>query len=98
MNKYELEKDVERYLVKKVKERGGWALKFVSPGIRGVPDRLILLPFGRVAFAELKRGGGELSAWQRKWRSILTGMGFRVGVLWSKADADSFLQAVDSGI
>ena len=51
------EKDVEQSLLKQVKMAGGQALKFVSPGHNGVPDRLILLPHGKVAFAEMKAPG-----------------------------------------
>ena len=49
------EKQVERDFVIAVKRRGGLALKFVSPGRIGVPDRIVLLPNGKCAFAEIKR-------------------------------------------
>lgn len=52
-----LEKHIESKLRKKVKELGGRAYKFVSPGNSGVPDRLIVLPNGKIGFAELKRPG-----------------------------------------
>lgn len=52
-----LEKDMERYLINRVKQRGGICLKFVSPGRAGVPDRIIVLPSGRVYFVEVKRPG-----------------------------------------
>ena len=48
---------IERKLVIEVKKRGGLAVKFVSPGLDGVPDRLVLLPMGRIAFVEVKRHG-----------------------------------------
>ena len=48
------EKEVEQSLVLAVKKKGGLALKFVSPGLSGVPDRLILMPNGRLGFIELK--------------------------------------------
>ena len=68
------EKSIESKLVSEVKRRGGIAPKFVSPGLDGVLDRLILLPGGRIAFAELKSPGkhsapcrvcesGSLSPW-----------------------------------
>ena len=47
------EKEIEKKLVKAVKERKGMALKFICPGLDGVPDRLILMPNGRMAFIEL---------------------------------------------
>jgi hypothetical protein len=49
-----LEKTIEQALVKRVKELGGMAEKFVSPGRRSVPDRLITLPGGVIIFVELK--------------------------------------------
>ena len=54
------EKQGERNFVKAVKEAGGLAMKFVSPGRVGVPDRIVLLPGGRAVFAEIKRPGGKL--------------------------------------
>ena len=46
------EKTIEEHLVKAVRLMGGLAPKFVSPGLDGVPDRLLLLPNGRMAFAD----------------------------------------------
>ena len=51
------ESTVEHRLVIEVKKRGGIALKFVSPGIDGVPDRLVLLSHGKSAFVEVKAPG-----------------------------------------
>ena len=51
------EKTTETKLVKAVRAIGGLAPKFVSPGLDGVPDRLVLLPGGRIAFIELKAQG-----------------------------------------
>lgn len=48
------EKEVEQKFVKAVKLAGGFCIKFTSPGFNGVPDRLVLLPKGRMAFIELK--------------------------------------------
>ena len=52
-----IEKQVEQALRKAVRDRGGLALKFVSPGLAGVPDRIVLMPNRRVAFVELKAPG-----------------------------------------
>ena len=49
-----IEKQVEQALRKAVRDRGGLALKFVSPGLAGVPDRIVLMPHRHVAFVELK--------------------------------------------
>ncbi len=51
------EKTIEAKLVKNVRSMGGLALKFSSPGFDGVPDRLVLLPGGRIAFIELEALG-----------------------------------------
>ena len=51
------ESEIEKRLKNAVKMRGGLALKFVSPNFNGVPDRLLLLPEGKAAFAELKATG-----------------------------------------
>lgn len=61
------ESEIEARLVRGVKEAGGLCYKFVSPGNPGVPDRLILLPGGRILFVELKTPGGKLSNIQ-SWR------------------------------
>lgn len=71
-----LEKDVEQMLVKAVKQKGGLCLKFVSPGFDGVPDRLVLLPEGRIAFIELKAPGKKPRALQKKRMKQLSGLGF----------------------
>ena len=57
------ERDVERYLIKKCEKRGWLCWKFVSPGRRGVPDRIVIRP-GAVAFVEVKRKGGRVSPLQ----------------------------------
>lgn len=54
------EKELELMLVKEVKRRGGRSFKFISPGINGVPDRLVLLPFGRAGFVEVKAPGKKM--------------------------------------
>ena len=54
------EKTIERKLVQAVHLMGGLALKFVSPGLDGVPDRVVLLPGGKAAFVELKAPGKKM--------------------------------------
>ncbi len=63
-----LERDIERKLTAHVRSLGGWAMKLVSPGNAGVPDRLIILPGGQVIFAELKTDTGRVSPLQ--WAAI----------------------------
>lgn len=73
-----LEKEVERALVKKTEERGGMAWKFVSPGKSGVPDRIILLPNGKMGFVELKALGKKMRPLQKKRKKQLEDLGFQV--------------------
>ena len=72
------EKDIEKKLVEAVREIGGLAPKFVSPGWDGVPDRLILLPGKRMAFVELKAPGKKLRPVQIRRKEQMESLGFRV--------------------
>ena len=58
------ERDVERALVRAVQSRGGICPKWVSPGLDGVPDRIVMLPDGRIGFVELKAPGERPRALQ----------------------------------
>ncbi len=73
-----LEKSVEQKLTKAVKDKGGLALKFVSPNFNGVPDRLVLMPFGKMAFIELKAPKKKMRALQIKRKRQLESLGFSV--------------------
>ena len=72
------EKTVENKLVKAVKALGGLAPKFISLGFDGVPDRLVLLPKGRIAFIELKAPGKQLRPLQVRRKRQLEELGFSV--------------------
>ncbi len=72
------EKFIEEKLKKAVKEKGGLCLKFVSPGFDGVPDRIILMPGGIMAFAELKAPGKKLRPLQERRKRQLESLGFSV--------------------
>lgn len=69
------EKDIERFLVNGVKKLGGVAYKFVSPGNAGVPDRLIVMPGGRVYFVELKTDAGYATVLQKRQMDRLLRLG-----------------------
>lgn len=77
----------ERKLCDYIKSLGGKAYKWVSPGVRGVPDRIAILPGGRVIFIEVKRPGlsDGLSIRQRKIIAALEGLGCTV---WRISDMD----------
>ena len=72
------EKTVESKLVKAVKAKGGLTPKFVSPGFDGVPDRLALLPGGKLAFIELKAEGKTFRPLQVRRKRQLEALGFSV--------------------
>ncbi len=75
------EKTIELKLKNTVKSMGGIALKLISPGFDGVPDRLVLLPHGKLAFIELKAPGKRLRPLQEKRKRQLEALGFLVYVL-----------------
>ena len=72
------EKHIETRLVNAVRSQGGMCPKFVSPGTDGVPDRIILLTGGRIAFAETKAPGKKMRPLQVKRKGQLEALGFRV--------------------
>lgn len=74
------------------------AIKLVSPSFAGLPDRLVLIRAmdaapARVAFVELKRPGGRLSAMQTRVFDWLEGWGFDVEVVSSKPEAEAWAKA-----
>lgn len=75
------EKTLEHKFVMEVKRAGGLALKLVSPGFDGMPDRLLLLPGGRMAFVEVKAPGQKPRPLQLSRHKLLMRLGFRVFVL-----------------
>ncbi len=75
------EKYIEQKLVKTVKAAGGMAPKFMSPSLAGMPDRLVLLPKGKMAFVEIKSTGMKPRPLQTKRHRMLRRLGFKVYVL-----------------
>ena len=75
------ESSVEKRIKEEVEKLGGRCLKWVSPGFTGVPDRIIILPGGRVIFAEIKRPGEKPRPRQRRVAQILSDLGCEVVVL-----------------
>ena len=72
------EKKIEQKLVQAVRRMGGLAPKFVSPGFDGVPDRIVLLPVGKIAFVELKADGKKPRPLQARRKRQLEALGFKV--------------------
>lgn len=87
-----MERDIERYLIKRVKQMGGKAYKWTSPGNVGVPDRIVLLPDGVILFVECKASGLKPRASQRKRISEIEALGWTVHVVDSKAAVDEVLR------
>ena len=78
--------------MRRVKEIGGVAYKFVSPSNRGVADRLVVLPGGRVWFVEVKKEGGRLSTLQNIFIAEMQRLQQNVRVVWSKEDVDQLIK------
>ena len=89
-----LEKDIEAHLVRRVRDAGGKAYKFVSPANRGVADRVVVMPGGRVWFVEVKAMGGRLSPLQRVFLDEVKGLGCNYKIVWSKEDVDAFVASL----
>ena len=88
------ESQIERQLVRGVKARGGMCMKFTSPGLLGVPDRLVLTPTGCIYFVELKTENGRLASIQKWVIGELQKRGAEVRVIKSPEAVKDFLKEV----
>lgn len=75
------ERDIEKKLTKAVKAQGGMCPKLISPGMDGMPDRLVLMPQARIGFVEVKRPGARPRPLQERRHAQLRSLGFLVLVL-----------------
>ena len=91
-----LEKTIEHKLKSAVKNMGGIAFKFTTPGINGVPDRLVLLPHGKLAFIELKAPGREMRPLQVRRKRQLEQLGFLVYCIDSAEQIGGVLDAIQT--
>ncbi|CDQ17960.1 VRR-NUC domain-containing protein [Halobacillus karajensis] len=91
------ESRLEKKLKNRVERLGGWAMKFTSPGISGVPDRLIILP-GKMLFVEMKAPGGKLRPLQVKRKKQIESFGHDVYVVNSEESLERFIKEVFDGI
>ena len=85
-----LEKDIERALYARVKALGGLCEKFVSPGRRSIPDRIITLPGGVIIFVEVKAPGKKPTSLQERDHAARRRLGCRVDVIDSMEAANAF--------
>ena len=88
------EKQIEHKLATEAKKLGGIALKFVSPSFDGMPDRLVLIPDGHLAFVELKVPGKKPRPLQLARHRLLRSLGFRVYVIDSVEQIGGMLDEV----
>jgi hypothetical protein len=76
------ERDIERQLIRRVKQAGGEVRKVMWIGRRGAPDRLVLIPDREPLFVELKAPGGRVSRLQEVEHRRLRAAGCKVMVIW----------------
>lgn len=84
---------VENYLVKKAKEKGFLCFKFTSPGIRGVPDRIVI-GHGKTVFIETKSKTGTPSELQKIRIKQLKDHGAEVYIASSREQIDQILETI----
>lgn len=90
------EKTIEQKFRAAVKAVGGLALKFTSPGFDGVPDRIVLLPGGKMAFVEVKAPGEKPRPLQLARHRLLRRLGFRVYVLDERFQIGGMIDEIQS--
>lgn len=83
---------VEKHLVQKTQERGGMCIKFTSPGMTGVPDRIVILPGGKIGFAELKAPGKKPRRLQKAVIRDLYRRRCRVATIDNLKSAEGFVR------
>ena len=91
------EKIIEKKLVKAVKEAGGIAPKLICPGFDGMPDRIVLLPGGRMGFVEVKAPGKVPQPLQEARHRMLRMLGYRVYVLDRAEQIIQILEDIANG-
>lgn len=92
MGKIESEKKIEKALAEEVKNLGGHCFKFLPQFVNGLPDRVCLLPGGKIFFVELKTTKQKARALQLLWHAKLRKLGFRVEVIDQTKQIKEILQ------
>jgi hypothetical protein len=90
----ESEKTVEKFLNAEVKKLGGWSIKILSTLISGLPDRLVLIPMGKIYFVELKTSRKKPSPIQAFVHNKLRALGFTVLVIDTKEKVNNFINTL----
>ena len=90
------EKSMEAKLDDAVKTAGGVCWKFTSPGTAGIPDRIVLLPSGRIAFVEVKASGEKPRPLQRLRIRTLRRLGFKAFVLDTPEQIGGIIDAIQT--
>ena len=88
------EKTIEHKLTIAAKNMGGIALKFVSPGFDGMPDRIVLIPGGHMGFVEVKSMGCKPRPLQLARHRLLRGLGFKVYLLDNEQQIGGILDEI----
>ena len=91
------EKQIEQSLVTAVRKAGGWCPKFISPGLNGMPDRIVLMPGGRIGFVEVKAPGQKPRKLQIRRHARLKVLGFLVFVLDDPKEIPDIITAIQEG-
>ena len=91
------EKEIEKKLIQAVKQAGGICPKLVSPGFDGMPDRIVLLPGGRMGFVEVKAPGKVPRPLQEARHRMLRRLGFHVYVLDRAEQIIQILEGIENG-
>ena len=92
------EKTIEQKFRVAVKAAGGLAVKFASPGFDGVPDRLALLPDGKMAFVEVKAPGKKPRPLQLARHRLLRKLGFKVYVLDDESQIGGMIDEIKNSV
>jgi hypothetical protein len=90
------EAKVEKYLIRYVKDKGGLCLKFISASMRGLPDRIVILPQGKIFFVELKAKGKKPRPEQTRVHKLFSSLGVKVYTADSKEKVRSVVDEVYS--
>lgn len=90
------EANVEKYLIRYVKDKGGLCLKFISASMRGLPDRIVILPQGKIFFVELKAKGKKPRPEQTRVHTLFSSLGVKVYTADSKEKVRSVVDEVYS--